>query len=628
MSATDASDSAPAVRPARIAPPEAAQDYALAADLRMVRFLSRFARPSWRIFVSAILLIPFASGATLVYPLLKRQAIAAILVEQSGAALSLVVGQYVVVLAFEFVARFAQTYLLQYGGQMTVARIRTATFAKIQRLHIAYFDRTPVGRIVTRVTNDVDGIGELFASGAVMAVADIVMLVGIVVVMLVLDWSLSLVAFAALPPLAIIVNLFRRFARVAFRRIRTKVAQLNAYMAEQVQGLSIVQAFGREAECLEEYRGINAEHRDANHRSIRYDALLYSVVESVSSITVALMLFYAAAAMGAIDDPVKSALYLGTVIAFYDYMQRFFVPIRDLSQKLTILQSSLAAAERIYEVHQLDELDAPQGVDAPPAPLLEEDVVLALRGVSFGYRPGQTVLSDIDLTARRGETIALVGATGAGKTTVTSLLLRYYDVQKGSVMVGGLDVRAQPVDEVRRRFAVVGQGVFLFAGTVLDNVAAADAEPDEARARDALTRVGAWPLLARRGGLRAEVVERGANFSAGERQLLAFARALYLDREILMLDEATARIDSASEERIQRALATVLEGRTALVIAHRLSTVRDADRILVFHKGRIVEEGNHASLVAQGGVYARLVRLQFADTERSPGPVPVALRGE
>lgn len=604
---------------AQLAPPEEAVRHDMSADLSLLRRLIPFVAPRDAVLflVSLAALMPLAAAGSLFQPLLIKRAIDAALVTHSRDALMGTVWLFAVAIGVEFAARFGQVYLMQLAGQRTLARLRRATFARIQRLHISYFDRTPVGKIVTRVTNDIDALGELFASGAVMAVADLLMLAGIVGFMLYLDWRLSLVAFCALPPLAVVVNLFRRFAREAFRAIRARIAQLNAYLAEQVQGAAVIQAFGREAECQREYEAINAAYRDANHRSIRYDALLYSVVESVSAVTVALVLWYAAVRVGGLPEA-ASAAWVGTVVAFYEYIQRFFVPIRDLSQKYTIVQSSLAAAERIFEVMDLHELDAPEGQGVEEGDPVGEDVALALDDVRFGYREGQEILHGVSLQARRGEKIAIVGATGAGKTTVTALLLRLYDVWSGRVLVGGVDVRAQTREELRSRFAVVSQDVFLFAGTVLENVALGDAVPDRARAAQALRRVGAFEMVERRaGGLDGRVDERGQNFSQGERQLLAFARALYLDREVLVLDEATANIDSETEARLQAAVEEVLTGRTAIVIAHRLSTIRAADRILVFHKGRIVEEGDHDALLARNGVYARLVRLQFAEVEAS-----------
>lgn len=591
-------------------------------DWRLLQRLFPFVKPHRLLLGTALLMMPLTSLASLLQPYLLKLAIDAALVDRSMDALLRVVGFFAATLVGEFLSRFTQIYLMQLAGQRAMADLRRAVFQHIQRLRIGYFDRTPVGRVVTRVTNDIDSLSEFFASGAVTAVADLLMLVGIVGFMLYLDWELSLVTFLALPPLAILVNLFRRYARQAYRDIRARLAQLNAYLAEQVHGIAVVQAFGREARTQAEYDQINAGYRDANHQSIRYDALLYSVVESIATASVAIILWYASTEVGIVEDPVASAAYVGTVVAFYEYIQRFFVPIRDLSTKYTIIQSSLASAERIFGLFDVDEEDAP-GRQVPVPPEVSRDVAVAFRDVTFAYREGHPVLHDVTFDVGRGETVAVVGATGSGKTTLTALLLRLYDFDRGWVLIDGDDVRTLDRTDLRRRFAVVPQDVFLFGGTVLENISLGDPSPDERRAMDALDGVGALDLvMGREGGLHARVEERGGNFSAGERQLLAFARALYRDPDVLILDEATANVDSETEARLQDAIVSLVSGRTSIVIAHRLSTIRNADRILVMHHGRVAEHGTHDELLQDDGIYARLYRLQFEAPQPEPAATP------
>ncbi len=508
---------------------------------------------------------------------------------------------------------FPQMYLMQLAGARGMANLRRAVFSFLHTRSLSFFDRQPVGRLVTRVTNDVDAIGEMFSSGALNAFGDLLRLAMIVAVMLSLDWQMSLIAFAALPPVMVFVNWTRRRMRDAFREIRVKTARMNAYLNEQVSGMAIVQAYAHEGQAAAEFDAINEGYRQANNRSIVYDASLDAAIEMIGSLCIASALWFAGLHTEA--DRVS----FGTLFAFIAYIEMFFVPIRDLSTRYTLVQSAMTGAERVFELMDNTEADAPsasrpaEGAVKGPVKVPADVPAIELDHVSFAYKPGVPVLTDVSFSARTGERIALVGATGAGKSTVASLLLRLYEHGEGAIRVEGRDVLDWDIEALRARFAVVPQEVFLFPGSVATNVAAGDDTPDMARVRKALESVGALDLFERReGGLEAQVAERGANFSAGERQLIAFARAIYRDPPMLVLDEATANVDSDTEARLSRAVEQAMAGRTCLVIAHRLSTIRAADRIVVFHRGRVVEQGPHEELLRSGGVYAKLHALQFA----------------
>ncbi|HEY5148098.1 MAG TPA: ABC transporter ATP-binding protein [Polyangiaceae bacterium] len=583
-----------------------------AYDGRLLRRLWPFVRPHARFIVVSLVTLVVITLVNLIRPLLigdvVRQAGARNLgrLMRDGLLLS---GLLVVVQALTF----AQMYAMQVAGARAMADLRTEIFAFFQRLRLRYYDRTPVGRLVTRATNDVDAVSELFASGALNAMGDVIALVGIVVMMVALDWQMSIVSFLALPIVGAIVNYVRKRSRAAYRDVRARTARLNAFLNEQVNGISVVQAFVRETAMATEFDGINVGYRDANKSAIYYEAVLDATIEMVGTLCVASILWFAGLRRVG-DHTVTFAL----LVTFTQYIRQFFEPVSLLSQRYTLLQSAMAGAERIFEL--LDEKDvAPAALAAEaccsPGPA---DEAIALEHVDFEYKPGVPVLRDVSFTAKRGERIALVGATGAGKTTVASLLLRLYEPQGGAVRVLGKDVRGCEPQALRRQFSVVPQDVFLFPGTILSNIAIGETTPDRARAEEALRRIGALEVFQRRdrdgggGGLDSLVDERGQNFSAGERQLLAFARAIYRDAPLLVLDEATASVDSDTEARLQRALEAVIHERTALVIAHRLSTIRAADRIVAFHKGRVVEVGTHDELISRGGVYARLYRMQFA----------------
>lgn len=573
-----------------------------AYDTRLIARLWPFVRPYRRLLFLSLGIAAITAAGTLAQPLVMLNAIDEGVMAGSPSVLMRGGLTLAAIVLVEQILSFVQIYTMQIVGARSMADLRRHVFQFLHGLRMSYFDRQPVGRLVTRVTNDVDSIMELFASGALNALGDMIRLVGIVVLMLVLDWKLSLIAFAATPVVVVLVLAVRKRMREAFREIRGKTARMNATMNEQVSGMAVVQAYRREEPAQEEFGEINRAYREANIRSIKFEAMQDAAIEMVSAVCLASIIV----SLGYRESS------FGTIVAFNAYLVRFFEPISALAQRYTLLQSAMAGAERVFGLLDTDARDEPSG---KPAPDVERDEAFAFERVFFEYKPGVPVLRDVSFDAQRGEKIALVGPTGSGKTTCTALLLRLYEAQRGVVRVSGRDVRGVPREELRRAFAVVPQDVFLFPGTIATNIAAGE-EPDRERVREVLRRIGALDLFERRErGIDAVVEERGGNFSAGERQLIAFARALYRDASVLILDEATASVDSDTEARLQRALEEVMKGRTALVIAHRLSTIRRADKIIVFHKGRVLEQGGHEQLLALGGLYSKLYELQFAREE-------------
>jgi ATP-binding cassette subfamily B protein len=577
-----------------------------AYDLKLMKRLVPYLVPHKQLLFITFGSVLLTALGSLARPLIMLHAIDKGVLAGDASVLMLSGVMYAAIILVEQLLNYAQIYAMQILGARAMTDLRRDVFTFLHRLRVGFFDRQPVGRLVTRVTNDTDAILELFVSGALSAVGDLVRLIGIIVLMLVLDVQLSLITFAVAPLVLIMVLSVRGRMREAYREIRAKTARMNATMNEQVSGMAVVQAFGRQNSAAREFDDINRAYRDANISSIKFEAMQDAAIEMITAVCLASIVV----ALG--YHPVS----FGTVVAFNAYVVQFFEPISSLTMRYTLLQSAMAGAERIFGLMDSakTELDAPARSERSDG---NPDLAIELDHVTFGYKPELPVLKDVSFSARRGEKIALVGPTGAGKTTVTSLLLRLYDIQAGVVRVDGKDVSGLDRAELRNRFAVVPQDVYLFPGTVLANIAAGQ-EPDRERARQALERLGALDLFEKReGGLDADVREHGANFSAGERQLIAFARALYRDAPILVLDEATASIDSDTESRLQHALEELLRGRTAIIIAHRLSTIRRTDRIVVFHKGRVVEQGNHEQLLELGGLYAKLHELQLARTAKT-----------
>ncbi|GIW41664.1 MAG: xenobiotic ABC transporter ATP-binding protein [Candidatus Binatia bacterium] len=601
----------------------AEQELGKAYDLRILGRLWGYMRPYRRTFWLAVLFLPASSVAMLAQPYILKVAIDRYIAQGHLDGLFGCAALFAAAIVAEFAFQYGQYVATMSVAQRSLADLRHDLFAHVERLPVSFFDRNPVGRIVTRLTTDVDGINEMFAAGAMTILMDLLTLVGIVAILVAIDWRLALVTFSVLPVLLLAVDFFRRQARESYRRIRERLARLNSYLQECISGVRVVQLFAREDWALRTFDRLNDAHRLANHRSNIYEAALFSLVEALSSVAFALIVWYGGGQI------LAGTLAFGTLVAFLEYIQKFFVPIRDFSTKYAVLQSAMASAERVFQL-----LDTPAegrarsrpaaGVRGDTAPSPEGRAPSRPRGevvfdgVWFAYKEGEWVLRDVSFRVDPGETVALVGPTGAGKTTVIKLLTRFYDPQKGRIFVDGVEVRDWDLEELRRRIGVVFQDVFLFSGTIADNIRLGDDRISDERIREVARRVHVLRIVERLPrGFREPVQERGANFSAGERQLLAFARALAFDPEILVLDEATANVDPETELWIQDALEKLFRERTSIVIAHRLSTIERAQRIVVLHGGTVRETGTHESLLRARGLYWRLHELQYA---REPAP--------
>ncbi len=581
-----------------------------AYDLRLMRKLWPFVRPHRRLILLSLFFIPLTIAFELAQPYLIKLAIVDHIAIGEPDGLGVLVLAFLGLIALQGASSFFEQWAIQLLGQRSMHGLRLAIYDHVLAQRAAFFDRMPVGRLMTRMTNDIESINEMFASGVVTLFADLVKLCAIAAIMFSLDVELTLLTFVTFPFLFILVKYARDAMRSSFRAIRVRLAAMNAFVQEHLTGVKVVQVFRREAVAAQEYDVINAGHRDAYLVSIQADAAMYALVEALGVMAIALVAWWAARDLGVDGSTIAT---VGLVVVFIEYINKFFIPIRDLSAKYAVMQGAMAASERIMELLETREDDAPV-VAAPiaAAPAEQAGTLVGFHDVHFSYG-AEPVLRGVSLEVARGKTVAIVGATGSGKSTVIKLLTRLYEVGDGAITLGGVDLRALPVTELRRRVTVVSQDVALFAGSVYDNVAlgavAAGRTASRAEVEDALRRVGFDRLLARHdGGLDAPIGERGSNFSAGERQLLAFARALIRDPELLVLDEATAHVDPEAEELIERGVDELMRGRTTLVIAHRLSTIRHADQILVFDRGAVVERGTHDELVAKGGVYAGLER--------------------
>jgi ATP-binding cassette subfamily B protein len=579
----------------------------------MARFI-RYLSPYRRLAVGTLVVLPLVAVCKLAQPWLLKVAIDNHINAGKMEGLPVIAASYLGLILAEALFTFIQVYLLQYLGQRIMADLRMELFAHVQRLPTSFFDRTATGSLVTRLTSDVEALGEMFAAGIITIVGDILVLTGIIGIMLWMNLRLSLVTFSVLPLLFWVAFTFRNRMRAAFRQVRARLANLNTYLAESLGGMAIVQLFNRQRSEQEEFRRLNREYRDANLPVITWDASLFAGVEAISAVAVGLLIWYGG------GEIVHGTLTFGALVAFIQYIEKFFSPIRDLSAKYSVMQGAMAALERIFLLLDKEKAES-AGVDMAPSPPSATgnrtgengQPLIQFNKVWFAYQGKDYVLKDFNLQLFRGEKVALVGETGGGKTTVTRLLSRLYEINGGSILIDGVDIRTMQLETLRRRIGIVLQDPYLFTGTVAFNITLGDPAA-AARMEQAVRVVGADRFIGRLAkGFDEEVRERGVNFSAGERQLISFARAVAFDPEILILDEATASVDSEAERLIESGLKGLLSGRTSLVVAHRLSTIKDADRIAVIHRGEKMEEGSHQELMTAKGLYYRLYQLQFKD---------------
>ena len=574
-----------------------------AYDAQLMRRLLAYLRPYWRSVAVAFAAIIAGSSASLAQPYLMKVAIDRYIAAGRLADLDRLAVLFLIVLVVGFASEYVQTWTLQLTGQRVMFDLRMAIYGHLQRLDVRYYDRQPVGRLMTRVTSDVDALNDLFTAGVITIFGDILTLAGIMAVMVWMNWRLALVSFAVLPLIVLVTQWFRRNVRQSYRVVRGLIARINAFLQENITGMATVQLFRREALNFARFDDIDRQHRDANLESVFYYSVFYPAVEAISSLASALIIWYGGGRV------LQSALTLGALVAFLQYSQRFFRPISDMSDKFNVMQAAMVSSERIFKL-----LDEPVQVQSPAAPARHAPLAghIVFDRVWFAYNAEDYVLQDVSFEVRPGQRVGIVGATGSGKTTLINLLLRFYDVQRGRITVDGIDVRDLDLAELRGLFSLVLQDVQLFSGTIADNVRLGNASIDEAQVRRAAEAVHAAPFIERLpSAYGSAVAERGSTLSVGQKQLLSFARALAFDPRVLILDEATSSVDTETELIIRDAQHVLMHGRTTIAIAHRLSTIQDMDQILVLHKGKLRERGTHQELLAQRGIYFKLFELQY-----------------
>ena len=578
-----------------------------AYDSKLMKRLLGYVKPYTKYVVLAIVLNIVVAALGPLRPYLTKIAIDDYIANSDYNGLLLVSLILVGALLFQSVIQYFLTYYTQFMGQKIIYDLRVKIFSHIQKLALRFFDKTPIGRLVTRTTNDVEALNELFSSGIVMVFSDIFIIFWILVFMFFMSWDLSLVTLAVLPILIYATFLFRRKVREAYRGVRFHLARLNSYMQEHITGMSIVQIFSKEDKELDNFSNINRDHKKANIDSIFYYAVFFPIVEILSSIAIALIIWYGG------GEVIQNAMTIGVLFAFIQYTEMFFRPIRDLSEKYNIMQTAMASSERIFKL-----LDNETFVKNPEHPKKLDEVKggIEFKNVWFSYNPDEYVLKDVSLKINPGETVAIVGHTGAGKTSIINILTRFYDIQKGQILIDGVDVSEIDKRDLRKYISIVLQDVFLFSGTIKSNISLNAPHITEQRILEAAKIVGADKFIKKLPEQYEEnVMEKGATLSVGQKQLISFARALAFDPQILILDEATSSVDTETEILVQKAIEKLLIGRTSIVIAHRLSTIQNADRIVVMHKGEIREIGTHQELLAKQGIYHKLYQLQYKDQE-------------
>jgi ATP-binding cassette, subfamily B, multidrug efflux pump len=588
-----------------------------AYDAALMRRLIGYLRPYRAQVAVAFVAITLGAGMALAQPYLMKVAIDQHIAKRQLDGLPGLAATYVAVLVLAFAAEYIQTWTMQLTGQRIMFDLRMAIYRHLQRLDVRYYDHNPVGRLMTRVTTDVDVLNDLFTSGVVTIFGDVFTLLGIMGVMLVMNWKLALVAFAVLPLIGLVTQWFRRNVRESYRIVRGWIARINAFLQENITGMSTVQLFRRESLNFARFDDIDRKHRDANIESIFYYAVFYPAIEAISALASALIIWYGGASV------LRGALSLGALAAFLQYSQRFFRPISDMSEKFNILQSAMASSERIFKL-----LDEPVHIESPSKPVSRTSPQghIVFDQVWFAYNAPadaepEWVLKDVSFEVRPGERVGIVGATGSGKTTLINLLFRFYDVQRGRITVDGVDIRKLDIEKLRALFSLVLQDVHLFSGTIADNIRLGNAAISDTDIRRAAHAVHADRFIEQLPlGYDAPVAERGSTLSVGQKQLLSFARALAFNPRVLILDEATSSVDTDTEILIRDALETLMAGRTTIAIAHRLSTIQDMDKILVLHKGVLRESGTHQELLAERGIYFKLFELQYKSEDARLAP--------